>query len=228
MPSIVTDEGDEIVVARAFYLETALRDLDQVVCHMRELMDAIPTFDTLVGRGLSGALIVPFVARALDKHWLIVRKGNDGSHSGELAEGTLGHQWLFMDDLIGSGSTLLATIKGVRQLCYSVGYTTELVGAYTYAPPIVRTYTELDLPAELRNDYVAPMPIPYLPEVYAGLKKGYTPKPKTPRPVKRGGKARRKLMELGERLEDQRRAMNDKMDLAVTNRLLQLLQENIR
>lgn len=62
-------------------------------------------FDSIVGTGLSGALVVPTLARELGKHWAIVRKSNDGSHSMNRIEGTIGTRWLFVDDLIASGNT---------------------------------------------------------------------------------------------------------------------------
>src|SRR4051812_16554608 len=63
-------------------------------------------YDTLVGTGLSGSLVIPLLARGLDCDWLIVRKENDGSHSTKPAEGRLGRRWLFVDDFIASGATL--------------------------------------------------------------------------------------------------------------------------
>ena len=62
-------------------------------------------YDTLVGIGLSGAIVVPRLAASLGKHALFIRKPNDGSHSWLPAEGTLGHQWIFVDDFIDTGAT---------------------------------------------------------------------------------------------------------------------------
>lgn len=73
-------------------------------------------FDTMVGTGLSGSLIIPRLAEMLKKNWLIVRKENDGTHSSRLAEGSLGERYIFVDDLIDSGATrkhVLATVKQV-------------------------------------------------------------------------------------------------------------------
>ncbi len=67
-------------------------------------------FDTFVGRGLSGALVAPLLARAMSKHFAIVRKEcTEGDHSNRLVEWYLGHSWVFIDDLISTGSTLRKT-----------------------------------------------------------------------------------------------------------------------
>lgn len=158
MARIINDEGDTIVACRAAYLESAINDMDSLVyTATKRLMERgmLDKFDTLVGRGLSGALVVPYVARALDKHWLIVRKTGDGSHSHEIAEGNLGHAWLFFDDLICSGRTLAAAVSAVKEICASLGYETTFVGAYTYAPPQIWEVDALPLPEAMQPDWRA-------------------------------------------------------------------------
>lgn len=59
-------------------------------------------FDTLVGVGVSGAVIVPILARLLGVDFAIVRKDNDGTHGWNKIEGVVGSKWLFVDDLISS------------------------------------------------------------------------------------------------------------------------------
>lgn len=94
-------------------------------------------FDTLVGTGLSGALVVPPLARALRKRYLVVRKPDDKSnHSSYPAEGDLGKRWLFVDDLIASGSTFHNCIDTVSKLTGDFfshrEHKTQLVGAFLY------------------------------------------------------------------------------------------------
>lgn len=91
-------------------------------------------YDTLVGRGLSGALVVPDLARRLKKHWLIVRKPQEGSHTYRKAEGELGERWIFVDDFIETGDTLAATQQAVAQLIENA-YRPKprtFVGSYLY------------------------------------------------------------------------------------------------
>lgn len=89
-------------------------------------------YDTMVGRGMSGALVVPMLAKALRKNWLIVRKPGEHSHSYDRAVGKLGHRWVFVDDFIASGDTLEATKDAVRQLAEYRDFDTEYVGQYLY------------------------------------------------------------------------------------------------
>lgn len=70
--------------------------------------------DTLVGRGFSGAIAVALLAQRWSKHWAVVRKPNDGTHSEYKIEGEIGERWLFVDDLLSSGQTLANTMIAVR------------------------------------------------------------------------------------------------------------------
>lgn len=98
----------------------ARRELEQ-----REAVD----FDTMIGTGLSGALTVPFLARAMGKHWAIVRKEKDvDNHSGNPIEGSIGERWIFVDDLISSGETRRRVLSVVAQTFSDTKY----VGDYLY------------------------------------------------------------------------------------------------
>lgn len=101
-------------------------------------------FDTIIGTGLSGCLIVPILARSLNVNWAIVRK-DDSSHSVNMVEGKVGDSWIFVDDLIETGNTLKRCIKLVNDLEIESGYDVErgiwvkgkhitsFIGAFTYA-----------------------------------------------------------------------------------------------
>ena len=117
------------------YFDAALNEPEKVAERLRALLTAYSDVqpDTLVGTGLSGALILPTLARVLDVKFLVVRKPNDGSHSWTNAEGDLGQRWLFVDDLIDSGSTLRRVQEGVRKAASNNGgWQTDYVGAYLY------------------------------------------------------------------------------------------------
>jgi hypothetical protein len=96
-------------------------------------------FDTLVGTGLSGAIVIPPLARSLRKKFLLIRKDGDSSHSSYPAEGVLGRRWLFVDDFVSSGSTFRKVIAGVNTCVHDIGryrypgFTSELVGAFQYS-----------------------------------------------------------------------------------------------
>ncbi|MGW0245085.1 phosphoribosyltransferase [Nocardia goodfellowii] len=95
-------------------------------------------FDTMVGTGLSGALMIPTLARAMNVDFLLVRKPNDGSHSSYKVEGRLGSKWLFVDDLIVSGDTFQRVYNEVESAAKMQRHTTHLVGAYFYENNINR------------------------------------------------------------------------------------------
>lgn len=137
-----TDKG-RVLITRAYYLEDAMDDPIALIHQLEEDLSSFEAPDTLIGRGLSGALFVPMLADALGLHWAVVRKKGDGSHSHEPIEGTIGERWLFVDDLIASGSTLAITRQAVHAHCKKYGHETEFVGAWTYAPRVCRTLCDL-------------------------------------------------------------------------------------
>lgn len=70
-------------------------------------------FESIVGRGLSGALVVPMLATALGRSWAIVRKEGEQRHSHDKIEGEIGETFIFVDDLVASGGTYRAVIDTV-------------------------------------------------------------------------------------------------------------------
>ena len=146
MPRVIMSADGDILMAHAPYLESALADLDAIIPYIKEGLANFAEFDecdTLVGRGLSGALVVPYVARALGLRWAIARKEGDGSHSSECIEGMIGRRWVFVDDLISSGNTLTKTIISVNVTADTVGYETQFLGAITYAPFTIWSYADV-------------------------------------------------------------------------------------
>lgn len=107
------------------YLRKVFNDraalIDQTVSNLSKV-----DFDTLVGTGLSGALVIPEIAARMNKHWAIVRKENDSEHAQHAIEGAVGQRWLFIDDFIDSGRTLNFVKDKMLEL------DTEFVGFYEY------------------------------------------------------------------------------------------------
>lgn len=113
------------------YMSYAHKSWRKVLAQARLHLDP-QNYDTLVGTGLSGAILIPRLAGSLRKNWLMVRKPGDGSHSFSLAEGTLGSRWVFVDDLIDSGTTFDRVTDAVKDICESRKHKTTFVGAYLY------------------------------------------------------------------------------------------------
>jgi len=114
----------------AYYLKRVHSHFDQIVEYARDTIP--PDTETLVGTGLSGALVVPRLAEALGMAWAIVRKPNDGTHSSYSVEGELSGRWVFVDDLISSGETLRRVVAEVARLSEVYLFDAEFTGAWLY------------------------------------------------------------------------------------------------
>src|SRR5882672_9510743 len=88
------------------YLQGPMRDPDTVIRNFREWMeDGQAQFDTLIGTGFSGSILVPMLARELQLDYALVRKAGVTTHASNQVEGVIGDRWLFVDDCIASGDT---------------------------------------------------------------------------------------------------------------------------
>lgn len=117
------------------YFSKGIVDYDVVLSAAIEDLEGVH-FDTMVGVGLSGALVVPRLARDLGKHWAIVRKPGDSKHARYLVEGTIGSDWLFVDDCMESGETWVLVQEQMLQHIDThcdERFTTQYVGTYTYS-----------------------------------------------------------------------------------------------
>lgn len=98
------------------YFADALADDPSALVRWAEAELRYVDFDTMVGTGLSGTLVVPLLARALGKHFAIIRKPDERSHSrGQIYHGTIGRRWIFVDDFISTGATRGRVILAVEQ-----------------------------------------------------------------------------------------------------------------
>lgn len=119
--------------SRSGYFNRAFENIDQMADNMLKVIPKHVEYDTLVGTGLSGTLVVPFLARALGEYWAIVRKEHS-PHSNNLIEGEIGQKWLFVDDFISSGSTLRRVKNVLNNLnrYETTHFVTKYVGTYQY------------------------------------------------------------------------------------------------
>lgn len=118
---------------RTGYFDTALSDLGTVIEQAKiDLADM--DFDTIVGTGFSGGVVIPALALALGKNYVLIRKeGDDSHHGGGRLIGTLGERWLFVDDFVSSGATRDRVKEKVGEAALYESLPTENVGAYLYA-----------------------------------------------------------------------------------------------
>lgn len=122
-----------------YYVIDFLNDLGRAIDVLKDV-----EFDTIVGRGLSGGLVIPSLAKVLNDHfasqsierrigWAVVRKPNDESHSDSPIEGTtFGERWIFVDDFVCSGNTRKLTKTAVKDYATRYDFGTEYVGSYLY------------------------------------------------------------------------------------------------
>ena len=128
------------------YMEEAVLKQPELIAKIRaDLKEHKVAYDTIVGTGVSGAIIVPILARALRKYAMIVRKDGQ-THSHKRCEGQLGARWLFVDDLICTGATLTRAYEHITALARQESHKTKFVGAYMY-------HTALVGPAGYRMQY---------------------------------------------------------------------------
>jgi adenine/guanine phosphoribosyltransferase-like PRPP-binding protein len=125
----------EDAVTASTYFDAAFGSRRTLVARAKRALADVE-FDTMVGTGLSGALVIPTLAKALDVDFLLVRKDSDESHSSGEPAGTLGHQWIFVDDFVSTGATLAHVRSEVEEFAETNDmdphFDTTYMGAYLY------------------------------------------------------------------------------------------------
>lgn len=116
---------------RCMYMEV-VHDPTKLMGRFNHFVPESLEYDTLVGTGLSGTLAVAELARKLNKHYLVVRKDNDGTHSSLPVEGFLGKRWLFVDDVVDSGRTFARVWEKVQTITYHYEFQSEFAGTFLY------------------------------------------------------------------------------------------------
>jgi hypothetical protein len=91
-------------------------------------------FDSMVGIGLSGLLVLPLLARHFDVPFFACRKGEESHHNSNLPEGggRIGKRWLMIDDGKVTGATIAKVRTIVDTVAERFAFSTEYVGCYSY------------------------------------------------------------------------------------------------
>lgn len=121
----------EVLMYESGYMRGA-HDPDRAWEIFSALAPELPEFDTLVGTGLSAALVLPTLAHRADKHFAIVRKPEDSTHSCHALEGQLGKRWIFVDDLMESGATFVRVWDAIEGVRINRGFDTKFQGGLLY------------------------------------------------------------------------------------------------
>lgn len=120
---------DAVYRKHSGYFNRAFEDIDDIANKMLETLQNVE-WDTMVGTGLSGTLVVPTLARTFGSKWAIVRK-EISPHTNLQVEGEIGHKWLFVDDFISSGDTLRRVQSVINDLETSIWHDPDRSGPYS-------------------------------------------------------------------------------------------------
>lgn len=100
---------------RTYYMDQAVFRLPDVIETAKRNLAKVD-FDTMVGTGFSGSIVIPALALAMNKQFVLIRKETDDSHHGKgRMLGDLGKRWIFVDDFVSSGKTRERVIKKVAE-----------------------------------------------------------------------------------------------------------------
>lgn len=117
---------------QTYYFDEAILNLPKVIEDAKAELEKVE-FDTLVGTGFSGGIVIPSLALAMGKKFVLIRKETDDSHHGKgRMVGQLGTAWVFVDDFISSGRTRTRVINKVADAVVETGQKTTMVGQYMY------------------------------------------------------------------------------------------------
>lgn len=117
---------------KTWYMDQAVFNLSDVIKTAQEDLADID-FDTMVGTGFSGSIVIPSLALAMGKKFVLIRKETDDSHHGKgRLLGELGSRWIFVDDFVSSGVTRKRVIEKVEDAAEETCTNTEMVGQYMY------------------------------------------------------------------------------------------------
>lgn len=116
-----------------YYMDPALFNLPEVIDTAKERLANVD-FDTMVGTGFSGGIVIPSLALAMGKKFVLIRKDSDDSHHGKgKMVGDLGQRWIFVDDFVSSGKTRKRVIGKIAEaMDYNGKINAKMVGQYMY------------------------------------------------------------------------------------------------
>jgi len=117
---------------RTYYMDRAVFNLAEVIETAKDRLKDVD-FDTIVGTGFSGGIVIPSLALALGKNFVLIRKETDDSHHGRgRLLGEMGDRWIFVDDFVSSGRTRQRVIEKIHQAGHEFDHFPTLVGQYMY------------------------------------------------------------------------------------------------
>lgn len=117
---------------KTHYMDKAVFNLPEVIESCRLALRGVD-FDTIVGTGFSGGIVIPALALTMNKDFVLIRKETDDSHHGQgMLVGQLGERWVFVDDFVSSGRTRSRVIEKIDGALTAGAQPAEMVGQYLY------------------------------------------------------------------------------------------------
>lgn len=117
---------------RTYYMDDAVFNLEEVIETAKKRLANVD-FDTLVGTGFSGGIVIPTLALQMGKKFVLIRKETDDSHHGKgRLLGEMGQKWVLVDDFVSSGKTRRRVISKIEEALADYGTSSEMVGEYMY------------------------------------------------------------------------------------------------
>ena len=148
------------------YFDQAFGDVDSLIENAEtQLIGLDIKFDSMVGIGLSGLLVLPILARHFDVPFLALRKPNVESHDtdmwggtnfvGQFGRGTIGKRWILVDDFVSTGTTMRNAETRVKAgiKAENPDFRTKFVGCYCYGSNYGESYGKFVYP-NLERGYV--------------------------------------------------------------------------
>jgi adenine/guanine phosphoribosyltransferase-like PRPP-binding protein len=100
-----------------------------IITAVTKLRKISSEFDSIACSGVSGLMVVPQISELLNKHIVIVRKG-EKCYSEFRTEGVAPFRYIILDDLICSGNT----IKHIKKVLKDEYPRSNCIGLYCYLP----------------------------------------------------------------------------------------------
>jgi hypoxanthine phosphoribosyltransferase len=93
-------------------------------------------FDSMVGIGNSGLLVLPILARHFNVPFFALRKKDSSHHNraNPFGDGFIGKRWILIDDVAVTGKTMIYAKQTIRKLTEANNFVAEYAGTYLYEP----------------------------------------------------------------------------------------------
>ena len=100
----MTTTAAPVYTRHNYFSQHAIADSKKFVRAARKALKDVD-FDTIVVTGLSGMGAGSILAHSMGKNLFVIRKQGEQAHDWRPAFGAMGQKWIFIDDLLDSGST---------------------------------------------------------------------------------------------------------------------------